>query len=92
MLDVTLPEPIRAFVEESVRSGRYSSPTEVLCAGLKRLQEREDERARKVAELEAELLKGMDSLERFGSRPFDDTAVEEIKAEGRRRLAAQPDA
>jgi putative addiction module CopG family antidote len=79
MLRVTLPEPMEAFVEESVRSGRFRSATEVLCAALELLRQ-QDEREQKRAELEAELLKGLDSPSRVMTEGDWETLKEQAHA------------
>jgi antitoxin ParD1/3/4 len=88
-MEIALPEPIQAFVEESVQSGRYGSREEVVCAALRLLENREAERQEKLAALEAELLPAVEAVRRGETIPFDEAAVEEILREGRQRLAAR---
>ncbi len=72
---VTLGDHFDGFVAEQVQSGRYGSVSEVIRAGLRKLED--DEQA--LATLRNEIMKGMDSLDREGSRPLDMAA---IKARG----------
>ena len=65
-MNVSLTPELERFVEKKVQTGRYQSASEVIRAGLRLLEEREDERLRgvtasSVAELEAKLIEGLDS-------------------------------
>lgn len=53
-----LAEPQRAFIDRQVETGRYASPAEVVDAGLRLLEEREDERSMLHAELRRGLASG----------------------------------
>jgi antitoxin ParD1/3/4 len=82
----TLGEHYEKFVRELVESGRYNSASEVLRDGLRLLEDAEVLRNVRTEELKKLIQEGLDSGE---SEPWD---VEEIKAEGRRRLAAKKNA
>jgi len=69
------------LVRDLVRSGRYSSPSEVMRDGLRLLEERESQRTAKLEVLRAAIRDGLDSGPR---EPLD---MDEIKAEARRRKA-----
>ncbi|MBB5045501.1 antitoxin ParD1/3/4 [Rhodopseudomonas rhenobacensis] len=75
------------LIDELVKSGRYSTPSEVMCDGLALLEDREFLRAAKLEALRAEIQKGIDSgpAEAIDPREF----VERIKARGRQELAAK---
>jgi antitoxin ParD1/3/4 len=54
-MDITLPPSIERLVAEQIRSGAYSSPEEVVAAGLELLAERqglEERRARLLREID----------------------------------------
>lgn len=85
-MNVNLGETLNRFVEELVESGNYQSQSEVLREGLRLLQEREQIRRLRQAELKRELQIGMDQIRRGESSVFD---AEDIKREGRRLLAAK---
>jgi antitoxin ParD1/3/4 len=55
-LNVSLPEPMKAFIEEEVKRGRFSTPSEFVRALV-----REKQDARMREELEQELLDGLRS-------------------------------
>jgi antitoxin ParD1/3/4 len=83
-MNVHLGETLDKFVADLVESGLYQSQSEVIREGVRLLKEREDLRKLRLEELRREIQKGLDSLNRDEGMRFD---VEEIKAEGRRRLA-----
>lgn len=72
--DVELGETLEAFLTELVASGRYSSADEALREALKLLRQREAARA----SLEADLQKGLDSLDAGQGRPADEVFDELI--------------
>jgi antitoxin ParD1/3/4 len=55
-LNVSLPEPMKAFIEEEVRRGRFSTPSEFVRALVREKQE-----ARMREALEQQLLEGLRS-------------------------------
>ena len=61
-LKITLPQAIRRFIEERVKSGEYASPDDVVRAGIARLMSEDDfgpgEMARLIAEGEADIARG----------------------------------
>src|SRR5688572_18681930 len=87
IMNISIPQEMQTFIDDRIKSGQSQSTSDVVCAGLQLLQEQEN-RASRRAELERELLKGIESSENGRSRPFDAAAVEQIKFQGRQRLAA----
>jgi antitoxin ParD1/3/4 len=67
-MNVSLTPELAKFVEKEVESGLYQTASEVIRAGLRRLKE--DQGARRppapktLEELEAQLLEGIDRLDR----------------------------
>ena len=55
-LNVSLPEPMKAFIEEEVKRGRFSTPSEFVRALVREKQE-----ARLREDLELQLLEGLRS-------------------------------
>ncbi len=55
-MNITLPEPMRQFIEEQINSGSYSTASEYV-----RTLIREDQKRKAQERLEALLLEGLDS-------------------------------
>ncbi|VEP17192.1 conserved hypothetical protein [Hyella patelloides LEGE 07179] len=85
-MNVSLTEELEQFVQSQVKSGMYYSASEVIRDGLRLLKEKDMLKQIKIEELRKEIQKGIVSLESGESVSFD---VEQIKAEGRKRLAAK---
>lgn len=77
----TIGEHYEKFVRDLVASGRYASASEVIRDGLRLMEDAEVLRAVRTEELRKLIQDGIDS---GPSEPWD---VEDIKSEGRRRLA-----
>jgi antitoxin ParD1/3/4 len=76
-----------AFIASLIASGRYSTASEIIRDGLRLIEEREQGREAKLEWLRAAIQEGLDS---GPSREVDTkTLAEEVKARGRRRLAAE---
>jgi antitoxin ParD1/3/4 len=85
-MNVHLGETFDKFVADLIATGLYQSQSEVIREGLRLLKEREDLKQLRMKELRHEIQKGIDSLERGEGTPLN---IEEIKAEGRKKLAAR---
>ena len=73
----TLGEHFEGFVKTMVRSGRYSSASEVMRDSLRLMEERENLREAKLASLRADIREGLES------GPSEALDMAEIKAEAR---------
>lgn len=73
-----LSEHDSEFVRRCVQEGRYRDANEVVEAGLRRLEEREEEEQRQLERLRAEVKIGMDDLE--NGRYIDVHGPEELDA------------
>ncbi|MBO3458354.1 type II toxin-antitoxin system ParD family antitoxin [Aetokthonos hydrillicola Thurmond2011] len=82
-MNVHLGETFDKFVAELLAGGEYQSQSEVIREGLRLLKEREDLRKLRLEELRREIQVGIDQANRGEVVPFD---IEDIKAEGRRKL------
>ena len=82
-MNISLPPHLEEIVKSKVDSGLYNSASEVMRDALRLLEERDQLRELRLEELRREIQKGIDSGE---ATPLD---MEEIKARGRKRLAAQ---
>jgi antitoxin ParD1/3/4 len=81
----SIGEHFEGFIDDLIKSGRYSTASEVMREGLRLLEEREERRQAKLEALRAEIQKGLDS------GPAEEVDVKEmmrsIKERGRQRLA-----
>ena len=84
-MNVSLTPHLEAFVQGKVKSGRYTSSSEVVREALRLLEDREGVRQRALDELNAGLLEASTSLDRGEGAEWDPEA---IKREGRERLGA----
>ncbi len=82
-MNISLNPHFEALVKNKVESGLYNSASEVMREALRLLEEHDQLRELRLAELKRDIQKGMDSGE---ATPLD---IEAIKARGRERLAAQ---
>ena len=83
---IALKDEDQKFIEEVVKSGRYSSESEVVAEALSELKVREAIRLSKMDELRAKVQVGIGQADRG---EFVEFTAEDVKAEGRRRLSAQ---
>jgi antitoxin ParD1/3/4 len=82
-MNVSLTPELEKIVADRVASGRYASASEVIREALRLLEERDQ-----LNQLRQEVRLGLEQLDRGQARPFDDRAVDLIRKEGQRRLAA----
>ena len=82
-MNISLTPHLEKLVHGKVDSGLYNSASEVMREALRLMEERDQLRELRLEELRCEIQKGIDSGE---ATPLD---MEEIKARGRMRLAAQ---
>jgi antitoxin ParD1/3/4 len=82
-MNISLTPHLEELVKGKVESGLYNSASEVMRDALRLLEERDQLRELRLEELRREIQKGIDS---GAATPLD---IEEIKARGRQRLAAQ---
>ncbi len=85
-MNVHLGETFDQFVAELLAGREYQSQSEVVREGLRLLKEREDLKKLRLEELRREIQVGIDQANRGELLPFD---IEDIKAEGRRKLAEE---
>jgi len=62
-LNITLGDRFENFIREQVESGRYDDPSEVVRAALRLLENEEELRKRKLAELDASIARGIADAE-----------------------------
>lgn len=79
-MNISLPEPLKAFVDAQITAGRYSSVSEYVRELI-----REDERRRAREQLERLLLEGL----RSEKSPLMREDFDEIRREATERLKAR---
>lgn len=77
-MNVSLTPELEMLVDSKVKSGLYNSASEVVRAGIRLLQERDDMREAKLNALRADIQKGIDDLEAGRFRDGEE-AMAEIK-------------
>jgi antitoxin ParD1/3/4 len=84
-MNVTLDPEIAKFVEDQVKSGRFSSAEEVILAALQALRGQQDSSGVDLGNLRGEIRQGLDEAERGELEEWD---INDIRAEGQRLLGA----
>lgn len=79
-MNVSLTPELEELIQERVRSGRYTSASEVVREALRHLQDRDELRRLRMDELRAKIAVGLDSLER-GEGVDGDAVIDEILAD-----------
>jgi antitoxin ParD1/3/4 len=89
-MNVSLTPELDEYVAEKVRSGLYSSASEVIREGLRLLREQEELRRIRLQELKRDISIGLEQLENGQGKTYASAAalIKDVKAEGRKRRAA----
>lgn len=85
-LNVTLRPELAAFLSTMLDEGRYDSPDDLIASALEMLRTHEALVSQDTNELRREAAAGIRDVERGDVEEWN---VEEVKAEGRRILAAR---
>jgi antitoxin ParD1/3/4 len=86
-INVSLTPQLEELVQQRVRSGRYSSASEVVRAALRLLETHDREQEARIAQLRSDVGAGLRQLDEGSAHPFDADAVAGIKMRGRAALA-----
>lgn len=81
-MNVSLTPQLETLVREKLKSGSYHSASEVVREALRLLQERDQLREARLAELRGQIAVGIEQAGRGDTVPLD---AEGIKARGRKR-------
>ena len=84
-MNVSLTTELERWVEEKVNTGLYRSASELVRDSLRLLRERDQQRRRMVEDLRADVLVGMEQLDRGQARPFTAGVIDQVKTHGRNR-------
>jgi len=92
-MNVSLTSTLEKLVHRKVATGRYNSASEVIREALRLLEERDEMHKVKLTALRKDISVGLDQLERGEASEYDDrslkTLAADVKAKGRKRLAAK---
>ena len=88
-MNVSLTPELEELINKKVESGFYATASEVVREALRLFKDQDDYWQRRKAQLNAEIQKGLDSLERGEKYTFDEAMIEDIKSRGRARLAKE---
>ncbi len=93
-MNVSLTPELEKYVNAKVKSGLYQSASEVIRDGLRLLRENDEVQRFRLERLKKEIAIGLEQLEKGQYKTHDDDGltglIEEVKAEGRKRLAKRP--
>lgn len=91
-MNVSLTPTLENLVQQKVATGLYNSASEVIREALRLLEERDELRKVKLGALRKDISVGLDQLERGEVSEYDDRSLDtlaaDVKARGRKRLAA----
>jgi antitoxin ParD1/3/4 len=87
-MNISLTPQLEKLVQDRVKSGRYTSASEVIREALRLLETQDRARDQGFARLQADVESGLRELAAGQSKPFDDAAAERIKQLGRAKLQA----
>jgi antitoxin ParD1/3/4 len=82
-MNINLTPQLEELVRQKVSSGRYNSASEVIREALRLMEEQDRLRTAKLEQLRQDISEG------FQSGPLTPWRVEEMKRDGRKRLAAR---
>jgi len=87
-MNVSLTPELEQYVSGKVQSGLYHSASEVIREGLRLLKQKDEVHRGRLEELRREIQVGIDQADRGEVSAFNKQTLKEIKAQGRKRLAA----
>ena len=88
-MNISLTSELEQYVTKKVESGMYHSASEVIREGLRLLKERDELHRTRLEELRKEIQIGIDQADLGMLSPFNEQTLEEVRTEGRKRLAAE---
>ena len=90
-MNVSLTPELEEMVNRKVKSGLYNSASEVIRAGLRRLQEEDELKNLRREELRREILKGMEQMRngQFTTYNSAEELIEDVIKEAREEFVAR---
>ena len=86
-MNVSLTPELEELVSQKVATGMYHSASEVIREALRLLRERDAFHQCQLEGLRKDISVGLQHLDEGRVTPLDQTAIDDVKARGRRRLA-----
>ena len=88
-MNVSLTPELEEMVNKKVESGMYVSASEVIRDALRLMQDMDAVKEQRLERLRQEIEVGLKQLDAGLAVPLDEKLIEDIKARGRERLAAE---
>ncbi len=85
-MNIRLAPDMKKLVVEKVENGPYESPHDVVCEGLRLLEERDRFMEWRTDQLRKEVSIGLDQYEKGEYKAMTPSLMEDIKKKGRERL------
>jgi antitoxin ParD1/3/4 len=87
-MNISLTPQLEKLVQDRVKSGRYTSASEVIREALRLMEAHDRALDQGLTRLQSDVQEGLRALDAGKSAPFDDQAVMRIKRTGRAKLQA----
>jgi antitoxin ParD1/3/4 len=87
-MNISLTPQLEKLVQDRVKSGRYTSASEVIREALRLMEAHDRALDQGLTRLQSDVKEGLRALDAGKSTPFDDEALERIKRTGRAKLQA----
>jgi antitoxin ParD1/3/4 len=85
-MNVSLTPKLERWISSKVKEGKYQTASEVVREAVRQFADREERRKLALERLRREIDIGLQQIERGEATPL---TLEEVKVEGRRRLASR---
>jgi antitoxin ParD1/3/4 len=87
-MNISLTPQLEKLVLDRVKSGRYTSASEVIREALRLMETRDRALDQGLSRLQSDVQEGLRALDAKKATPFDDETAERIKRTGRAKLQA----
>ena len=87
-MNISLTPQLEKLVQDRVKSGRYTSASEVIREALRLMEAHDRALDQGLTRLQSDVQEGLRALDAGKSAPLDDEVLERIKRTGRAKLKA----